>query len=193
MIVGVDMSLTGTGVAMLDDGTMTTTRVESTGHTNDSLNKRFERQTILTDRVLELCRGADFVVIETLFTAKNAGALIDRAGLWWRIIGSLTMWSIPVVPVTGSQGKKFLTGSGNADKGTMVRWAGKLWPEWVPSSKSKIEDEADAIALASIGLALAVEYGQDLPLSEEQCLFEMPEYRREVIEKLDTVWKEAWA
>lgn len=187
MIVGVDLSLTGTGVAMLADGAMTTTRVTSEGHTADSLLRRFERQTILTDRILELCRGADMVIIETLFTAKNAGALIDRAGLWWRIIGSLHMWQIPVVPVTTTQGKKFLTGNGSADKGTMVRCAGKLWPDWEPSSASKSEDEADAIALASIGLALTAQEAGTL----EQLPFDMPEYRSEILTKLGTVWKEA--
>lgn len=180
MIVGIDLSLTSTGVATLVDGTLTTARVTSTGHTADSLQQRFDRQTVICDRLLELARGALLVVVEGLFTGPKAGHVIDRAGAWWRLNGSLLLWQIPVLVVPATQAKMFLTGKGNADKGSMVRAAGKLWPDWEPSSESKAEDEADAIALCSIGEAVwrtAGGLADTIP-------FEMPDYRTKVIEKL---------
>lgn len=186
MIVGIDLSLTSTGVATLVDGTLTTTRVTSKGHTADSLARRFERQTIITDQLLELAKGASLVVIEGLFTGPKAGHVIDRAGAWWRVAGSLMLWNIPVLVIPATQAKMFLTGKGNADKGTMVMVASKLWPDWMPSSDSNAEDEADAIALVMVGLAVAGTEAGDL----DRMPFEMPDYRTNVVTKLQPQVKE---
>lgn len=187
MITGIDLSLTSTGIAQIDDGTITTTRVTSTGKTADSLQQRFDRQTIIVDRLLELTKGSDLAVIEGLFTAgQRGGHLIDRAGAWWRLAGSLMLWRVPVLVVPPSSAKMFLTGKGNADKGSMVRAAGKLWPDWEPSSDNHAEDEADAIALASVGLVAyqrAVGHPEIVP-------FDLPEYRTKVLTKLDAQAKE---
>ena len=188
MITGIDLSLTSTGVAQIADSTLTTCRVTSSGHTDDSLQQRFDRQTIVTDRLLELAKGSDLVVIEGLFTGKNAGHLIDRAGLWWRVSGSLLLWDIPVLVVPGTSAKLFLTGKGSADKGSMVRAAGKLWPDWEPSSSSRVEDEADAIALVSVGLALVAQAAGTVP----ELPFDLPDYRLKVLEKLQPQFEGIW-
>lgn len=198
VVAGVDLSLTSTGLALAtvvadhgkpgatqelvasaSDGfivhkTIETKCVSSAGKTADSLRQRNARQFRIADEILEFIGKADLVVIEQLFNSKtNAGGLLDRCGAWWRVVDSVLYHDVPVVAVVASSAKKFLTGSGSADKGTMVRWAGKLWPDWEPSTPSKSEDEADAIALASIGTAL-------LDLAP----FEIPDYRAQVLDKL---------
>lgn len=177
--IGIDLSLTSTGLAWVNDaGEVVTTLATSTGKTKDTLLQRFIRQTRLTDAVLDFVKAQglpDIAIIEGLFSAGQVGGMqLDRFGLWWRVVGSLLLWEVPVYVVAASQGKKFLAGSGKADKGSMVRAAGKLWPSWEPSTPHSSEDEADAIAMASVGLALT---GADVP-------FTITDYRKEVLGKL---------
>ena len=165
-IVGIDLSLTGTGLASIVDGLPKTEVVTSKGEKADDLTQRFDRQSTISNRILDFVLGPrqpmrsiayepDLVVIESLFNSGTfAGSLIDRAGLWWRIVGSLLAWDIPVVHATPGQGKMFLTGAGNADKGAMAMYASKVWSSWEPSTRKNANDEADALALASIGWCL---------------------------------------
>lgn len=159
VIAGVDFSLTSTGFAIAERRedlrwVLTTGLVSSKGKTADSIRVRAARQQKIVTEILTLVWDVDLVVIEGLFGGVNAGALIDRAGGWWRIVQALVNRDIPVVVVAPTSAKLFLTGKGNADKGSMVRAAGKLWPEWEPSGMGKTEDEADAIALVSVGLGV---------------------------------------
>lgn len=196
-IVGIDMSLTGTGLAeitldsgALDDIVGIKTHVVTSKSTKDAqLRDHFNRQTEITTGVLDFVLGPgeilrrdeqfpDLVVIESLFnSATNAGMLIDRAGLWWRIVGSLLCWDITVVQANQSQGKKFLTGSGSADKGAMAMYASKLYPHWDPATLKNANDEADAIALASIGVGLMT--------SDEDWPYPITDYRQKIIDDID--------
>lgn len=187
-IVGIDLSLTGTGLAAIENGVPETHVVNSKGSTDDQLRERFNRQSTISSEVLDFTLGsshqfgvfedrADLVVIESLFnSATVAGALIDRAGLWWRIVGSLLAWDVAVVHATPGQGKKFITGDGNADKGAMAMYASKVWPGWEPSTRKNANDEADALALASIG--------QGLVLPQHGWSFEPTQYRIKIIEDI---------
>lgn len=187
-IVGIDLSLTGTGLASIVDGVPDTHVVVSKGEKADDLMQRFDRQSTISNEILDFTLGrshqhqvfedrADLVVIESLFNSGTfAGSLIDRAGLWWRIVGSLLVWDVPVVHATPGQGKMFLTGAGNADKGAMAMYASKVWPDWEPSTRKNANDEADALALASIGQALVT------PPSAWP--FEPTKYREKVVEDL---------
>jgi len=186
-IVGIDLSLTGTGLASIVDGIPQTKAVVSKGEQADPLEKRFDRQSTICNHVLDFTLGyrvdgqrpesPDLVVIESLFNSGTfAGSLIDRAGLWWRIVGSLLVWDVLVVHATPGQGKMFLTGAGNADKGAMAMYASKVWSDWEPVTRKNANDEADALALASIGWALVT------PPSAWP--FEQTKYREKVVDDL---------
>jgi hypothetical protein len=186
-IVGIDLSLTGSGLCEIEmpgldvDPTtenfgLVTSVVTSAGKTKDTLPMRFDRQTKITAGVLAVAKTADLVVIEYPVSGKHAGHLIDRAGFWWRVVGSCLLWDIEVVSPVPQHAKKFLTGSGSAPKGEMVRVAGKVWPQWTPATIKNVEDEADAIALATIGVALA------LPVPEWP--FSLTQYRTELAKTL---------
>jgi crossover junction endodeoxyribonuclease RuvC len=187
-IVGIDLSLTGTGLASIVDGVPQTKAVVSKGEQADPLEQRFDRQSTITNHILDFALGPagagfirseipDLVVIESLFNSSTfAGSLIDRAGLWWRIVGSLLAWDVPVVHATPGQGKMFLTGAGNADKGAMAMYFSKIFPGWEPTTKKNANDEADAGALASIGWALV------MPPSAWP--FEPTQYRKKVVDDL---------
>lgn len=185
-VAGIDLSLTSTGMALATvDSDDTSFKVSATssietrlavskGKTKDSLEQRFARQSTLYSQITEWVWSADLIVIEGLFSAGQVGgSQIDRCGLWWRVVGGLMNKGHRVIVVSPLQAKKFLTGAGNADKGTMVRRAGQLWSDWEPSTPSSSEDEADAIALASVGLGV-------LDLAP----FDMAGYRVELATKL---------
>lgn len=204
---GLDLSLTSTGMAVATVGrpglygasgsmavelTAPEVSIETRLATSKAPKKqlrthlptRFERQTRLAKEIMNFVGGAEVVVIESLFSAGQVGGdQIDRSGLWWRVVGALLMREVEVIAVAPTSAKKFLTGAGNADKGTMVRWATKLWPDWEPSTASSSEDEADAIALVSVGLAL-----------KDMAPFPLPEHRKDLVSKLDAqrlIWEDA--
>lgn len=195
-IVGIDLSLTGTGLAEITgSGPSTVIRtavVPSSGKKDDQLQERFDRQTAIAAGVLDFVLGpgelrqgahdeqsADFVVIESLFNSGTfAGGFIDRAGLWWRVVGSILCWDIPVVTATPQQAKKFLTGAGNADKGAMAMYLAKLYPQWTPSTSKNANDEADAGALASIGVGLTA--------SDVDWPYPITDYRQKIIDDINT-------
>jgi len=200
-IVGIDLSLTGTGLAeiTLQPGALDelvhveTIVVPSSGKKDDLLQQRFHRQTEICSQVLDFTLGPshqhgllddrpDLVVIESLFNSGTyAGGFIDRAGLWWRVAGSILCWDIPVVTATPQQAKKFLTGAGNADKGAMAMYASKLYPHWDPSTSKNANDEADALALASIGVGLMA--------SDVDWPFPITDYRQKIIDDISTKQK----
>ena len=200
-IVGIDLSLTGTGLAEitlrpgeLDELASVQTSVVAVAKAvkDPQLQDDFDRQTQITERVMDWVKGPmhfaspvnlpDLVVIEKLFNSTtSAGMLIERAGLWWRIVGSMLCWNIPVVHAVQSQGKKFLTGSGNADKGAMAMYASKLYPQWTPATMKNANDEADAIAMASIGVGLMA--------SDVDWPFPITDYRQKIIDDINTKQK----
>lgn len=180
VVAGIDLSLTSTGLALAtvngDRGHSIETRlVTSKGKRADSLTDRHTRLWKMRQQIIDYVRFADFIVIEALFERTRGGSLLDRAGLWWGVVGDLIAQDadVPVVAVSPTQVKKFATGNGAADKGRMVMAASRMWEGWEPSTARSSEDEADAVALAGIGLAL-------LGLAP----FAMTQYRIDVTEKI---------
>jgi crossover junction endodeoxyribonuclease RuvC len=164
-IVGIDASLTGTGVAVLD-GSLRTERIESklTGPA-----RLFE----IRNRVREIVAsktspsGADLVVIEGYAFAKPMQAhQVGELGGVLRLM--LFETGIPWIEVAPSQVKKFATGRGNAKKEEMAVAIFKRF-----GREFRSNDEADAFVLAVIGQALA------------GCHFDnLTAFQREVIDEL---------
>lgn len=198
-IVGIDLSLTGTGLAELtvdmpgQHWAAVTEVVISSGKKSDDLEQRFHRQSMIATPVIAWALGAetllgngyeypnraDLVLIEGLFSAGQVGgSQIDRSGLWWRIVGSLICYGLTPVVVTPLQGKKFFTGNGSSDKGGMTMSAARLYPQWTPSTVKNTNDEADALALASIGVCLMASV-EDWPVPET-------DYRHKIVDDLST-------
>lgn len=158
---GLDLSLTSTGMAVAavgPSGLVVETKLATSSappkKQSQDLLLRFERQTNLVADIIDFVGACDVVVVEGLFSSGQVGgAQIDRSGLWWRTVGALLMRGVHVHAVSPTAAKKFFTGAGNADKGTMVRRATKLYPDWEPSTATSSEDEADALALLTVGLA----------------------------------------
>lgn len=140
-IVGIDASLTGTGVAVLN-GSLRTERIESKLMGPDRLIE-------IRERVREIVTGADLVAIEGYAFAKpNQAHQIGELGGVLRVM--MTELGAKWIEVAPAQVKKYATGRGNAKKEEVAVGIFKRW-----GREFKTNDEADAFVLAIIGQAVA--------------------------------------
>ena len=145
-VIGIDPSLTATGIADADGGLRTITSRPDDGTVAD----RARRIATITARLRpHRLTDAHLVVIEgPAFSRQGQAGVHLRAGLWWRIVGLLHSAGVPVAEVTPTALKKYATGKGNADKASMRLALYKRAGLDVPS-----DDEVDAWWLRQMGLA----------------------------------------
>lgn len=156
-VVGLDLSLTRTGVAHIRDtatGTVASAGSIKTSADDGKYVSRRERLRTIYRAVIGKACLADLVVIEGPALSRNNPGTWDRAGLWWLVMDALTQ--VAVVPPTTL--KDWATGSGKADKKAVRRAAENLWPGIATN-----DDESDALALATMG---AQRLGMDVPSIE---------------------------
>lgn len=153
-IVGVDLSLTGTGIAVIEwkyavgwNTTVETFLIKSKP-CGDSFKSRHLRLETIAASVVGYCKGADMVVIEGPSYGSVGGSAFDRAGLWWWVASILFTVGTPVAVVTPTQLKKWATGKGNAGKTEVVVAINKLWP----TVETNNDNESDALCLATMGV-----------------------------------------
>jgi crossover junction endodeoxyribonuclease RuvC len=176
-IVGIDPSLTGTGLAVIRPGGLVATDTVTTklrGH------QRLDR--ILSEvREVAVNGGqwgpADLVVIEGPSYGSKGSAYHQVAGVWWLIAHELWLAGVPYAVATPSARMKYATGKGNAAKDQVLAAVLKRFGHLVDIDNN---NEADALVLA----AMAAEH-RGLPLAP------MPATHSEALAKV--VWPEvAW-
>lgn len=167
-IVGLDLSLTSTGVAVIDGAgyTTLTLKTKTTGH---------ERLRWLVQQVGERTLTAGLVVVEG--PAYNARASQqghhERAGLWWMVTHELWTWGIPTAVASPAAVKKYATGNGSASKDAVLSAVIRRFAGYDGSSN----DEADALTLAALGAQWS-----------GQPIVTMPQLHREALGKV--AWPE---
>ncbi len=152
-VVGLDLSLTGTGLSSVGDfrwevETVKTPAAKFRGHL---------RLDVILDKILGWALGADLVVVEGPSFGSQGNALHQMGGLWWLVTHRLWKLGIPYVVVTPSQVKKYATGKGNADKDAVVIAVTKRYV----GAQVANNNEADAVVLAAIGKRLLGEPVED--------------------------------
>jgi Holliday junction resolvasome RuvABC endonuclease subunit len=116
-VVGLDLSLTGTGIAWIADNPMrAATYVYRTYPGDRSVTGRCHRIVGITDVIVPLCNGADMVALEGPSYHSNGGMAHERAGLWWAIVARLLAMGLPVASVPPTVRMLWATGHGRADK-----------------------------------------------------------------------------
>lgn len=143
-IVGLDLSLTATGAAVWNDGTLSLLTLESP-HAGG-----MKRLDWIYNQVRELCRGTELVAVEGLSFGSNMPSAQERAGLWFMIARSLWKAGIRMQAVAPTQLKKFVIGKGSAEKSLILREVFRRW-----NVVADDDNQADAAVLARIGLVLA--------------------------------------
>lgn len=151
-IVGLDLSLTATGVAVLDPiGVRETCEqhtLTSKGRKDADLEDRCQRLALIDERIHELAIPADLVVVEgPSFGQARQGGQHDRAGLWWQVVARCLNDGVMVVEVPPSLVKKYATGKGNAGKDEVLAAVVRRYSD-CPTANN---NEADALVLAAMG------------------------------------------
>lgn len=152
IVAGLDLSLTATGVSCVFDldGQI---EIECTtfgrkGKRNEPVLQRGERLRTLAEEIVTVASGAELAVIEGPSTHSIGGSTHDRSGLWWLVVDLLQRELIPVAVAPPAVRAKWATGSGNADK---VKVKAMMQARF-PTVPLRDDNEADALALASLGM-----------------------------------------
>jgi crossover junction endodeoxyribonuclease RuvC len=139
-VVGLDLSLTSTGIALIANSGARLHRIQPgnlTGH------ERMQR--ILTDTRI-WTEGCELIVIEGP-SFGSPGRQHEMGGLWWLITRALWRRSRPYAVVEPSKLKRYATGKGNASKDEVLSAVVRRYP----MADVNGNDVADALVLAAMG------------------------------------------
>lgn len=152
--VGLDLSLTGTGVAVLAPGEAPRLTVIGTGSTGPFLAARLGRLTRLVAGIVEFITPLNaagdqeneyLFYVEAPTYATNTGSQHDRSGLWWLVVQEMLRYG-RVIEVSPTKVKAFATGSGTASKAGMMAATAQLHP----GVAFKDDNDSDALWLATL-------------------------------------------
>lgn len=151
-VMGIDLSLVGTGVVVLEEGKQFKQKLIKSKPVGDKPIDEVKRIRKIVEEI-ELMVGEHspaMAVIEGMaFMARNTTALVQLAALNYMTRAMLVDYSVPFIIVAPTSLKKFITGSGAAKKDVMLIETYKRY-------KASILDDnvCDAYGLAQIGKAL---------------------------------------
>jgi crossover junction endodeoxyribonuclease RuvC len=181
LIIGIDPSLTSTGIVVLRNGqvetAVTTKNRPELGTIERVTDIRLQIGKILSNLTNDeetQWQAPDLIVIEGFSYGSKGRSVFDIAYLGWRIREDLewhreyekTVW----IEVPPTQLKKFATGKGNANKEIILQQVYKRW-----GVEFSDNNQADAYVLSKIGEAYM---GWSTPG------YTFPDFQREVIANL---------
>jgi crossover junction endodeoxyribonuclease RuvC len=151
-VVGIDLSLTSTGVVTVAGGRVTSIgRVVSKGKKDDTLQMRWQRLHLIRGQIAAKVGPVDpdLVVIEAPSFGSQYGHPHDRSGLWWMVMASLMESGYRVAQVPPTVRAKYGTGKGNAPKDQVLTDVVRRYVDLPAAVRGN--DEADALILAAMG------------------------------------------
>lgn len=156
-VVGLDLSLTATGIAAIDvsSGELSTAVHTSPAPADNRIDCHVLRHRSLVDGIVAQVVAADpvLVVVEGLsfsISAKDS-SLTRRGFLWWAVAEQLCAAGVPLLEAAPTQIKKIGTAKGNASKAEMVAAYVSAWPS--ATVDRHVHDRADAAFSAALGAA----------------------------------------
>lgn len=163
IVVGIDPSLTSTGLAILKHGQPTLlTAIGNPGTAGAPYPERSDRIGRQTRHTTETLQNwlpqTHLAIIEGPSYDHNLPSNFDRAGLWWRLYATLRARHIPIAVIAPKTRALWATGNGDADKKTVTQTVKNWWPH--ARDHIRNDDIADAAALA---LAGAFHCGDPMP------------------------------
>lgn len=146
-VVGLDLSLTATGMGWVSNTSTTTATIRSAGSENATLADRRDRIARLARDIAAKTYRADLAVLEGPSYASKSAQMWDRAWLWGAVVEALHLVGCPVALAPPSVVKKWAANNGGADKAAVAAGVARLWPDVTP----KNNNEFDALAMATMG------------------------------------------
>ncbi|MGH3380389.1 MAG: hypothetical protein ACRDP6_37205 [Actinoallomurus sp.] len=148
-MVGLDLSLTGTGVA---SSVGWCELIGQAGVTTLELPARIDALHTLRGRVLDSVGEPDLVVAEAIAYSRTNGGAAERAWLWHEVLGYLLRRGVEVATVTTGTLKIYATGSGQkrgaSTKGAVIDAVARRWPAYETGGNDNL---CDAVVLAAMG------------------------------------------
>jgi Holliday junction resolvasome RuvABC endonuclease subunit len=203
--VGLDLSLTGTGVSVIDktdanfdiaswqglpghhdkrgDRSDILVRYECIKTSPGDFVHFYKRIKYILDEILkfvDLNQKPDLCVIESVFVGgfnKNVGLELSKLGAVVRF--QLSELEIPFVDVVAAQPKKFCTG--NAQKGEKAMMMLSVYKNWGMSVENN--NSCDAFVMSNVALAI-LEHGKELKQNKKACRDVLTNPQAEVVCKV---------
>lgn len=152
-VVGLDLSLTGSGLARIawssQARVVDTRRIGLAGITTMSdPTDRARALHGLKTGIVEWAYPADLVVVESMVPNPVSRSTNERGALWYLVVLALLNRQVRVEYVHPGTLKRYGAGTGDAGKPAMRAAAREAFPDVVTSSP----DEDDALWLAGIGV-----------------------------------------
>lgn len=153
--VGLDLSLTRSGIALVAEGAMAGYSFGRKGSLRETLEDRSARLDELVGSIRALLTAQDglpkIAMIEAPANSAIGGSSHDRSGLWWQVYKMLRSLGIPVQSVITQHLKMYATGTGTkvAKEDVLLAMVRRH-----PLATISNNDEADALTLALIGARL---------------------------------------
>lgn len=148
IFVGLDLSLTSTGVAVLRNGVATVRRITSKPTPKATTDDTAARLDTLVAAIIGAIPTSDatLVAVEGPSYGSTGTAAHILGGLWWLVRHALRIEGLDVAVVPPSVVKKYATGKGTAPKDQVLAAVVRRYPNVDVTGN----DEADALVLAAI-------------------------------------------
>jgi crossover junction endodeoxyribonuclease RuvC len=152
VVVGVDPSLTGTGLASsngwCDVIGYKKARTTDLGITQLPHGERLAAMRALVEQVTTAIGVPALAVMELPAPSRSGGGAHERGWFWWEIYYYLTSSYIPVGLLTPNARALYATGKGTAAKGAVIDAVTRRFPDWATEGN---DNAADAVALMAAG------------------------------------------
>lgn len=152
LVVGIDPSLTGTGIASTNGWVEVhgyqRPRAKDPGITQLPHPERIQALRDLLAFVTTTIGYPDLAVMELPAVSRSGGGAHERGWLWWELYRSLTTNQVPVALMTPNARALYATGKGNATKGAVIDAVSRRFPAWNTDGN---DNAADAVTLMAAG------------------------------------------
>jgi Holliday junction resolvasome RuvABC endonuclease subunit len=160
IVVGIDPSLTATGIAIIRDGIPDQpTKIGYPGTSGASDADRARRCVALVREITTAVRRAqpDLVLIESPAYAQSLPSTCDRNFLWMALVHEFAVCGpMKYARITPTARAQFAAGNGHASKLSVINAVNGWWPHLnlrtEPASRMQ-DGEADAMVIATMGVA----------------------------------------
>lgn len=149
-VVGIDTSMTNTGLAVNAHGVTTVHNVKSAGKKTDTWDMRHDRLVKLAGQIGDLVPDNSLVVMEAPAYNSRTGSQHDRSGLWWYVYDLLSCKGCTMLALSPQTRMTYTTGKGNSGKDVVLAAVVKRYAD-IDVVDNNV---ADAVAFMAIGRRL---------------------------------------